>query len=96
MDRIYADSENKYVKSTILYVRDIDEYAYLDEAFTQKIDKYTLYNLCLNGVLLRKDTEVFIPYSFSTPDDNCISIKYRNKSSNYSAFSEEYVPKVTG
>ena len=94
MDRIYADSENKYVKNTVLYVRDIDEYAYLDEAFTEKVDRDTLFNLCVNGVLVQKDTDVFIPYCFTTPDADCLTIKFGNGSSSYTAYSREHVSKV--
>ena len=94
MDRIYADSESKYVKNTVLYVRDTDEYAYLDEAFTEKVDRDTLFNLCVNGVLVQKNTDVFIPYCFTTPDADCLTIKFGNGSSSYTAYSREHVSKV--
>ena len=94
MDRIYADSENKYVKNTVLYVRDIDEYAYLDEAFTEKVDRDTLFNLCVNGVLVQKNTDVFIPYCFTTPDADYLTIKFGNGSSSNTAYSMEYSSKV--
>ena len=94
MDRIYADSENKYVKNIVLYARDNDEYAYLDEAFTEKVDRDTLFNLCVNGVLVRKNTDVFIPYCFTTPDANYITIKFGNGSSSNTAYSREYSPRV--
>ena len=93
MDRIYADSEDKYVKNTVLYVRDIDEYAYLDEAFTEKVDRDTLFNLCANGVLVQKNTDVFIPYCFTTPDADYLTIKFGNGSSSYTAYSREYSAK---
>ena len=90
MDRIYADSEDKYVKNTVLYVRDNDEYAYLDEAFTEKVDRDTLFNLCVNGVLIQKNTDVFIPYCFTTSDANYLTIKFGNGSSSNTAYSREY------
>lgn len=90
MDKIYADSENKYVKNTVLYARDNDEYAYLDEAFTEKVDRDTLFNLCVNGVLVQKNTDVFIPYCFTTPDANYLTIKFGNGSSSNTAYSREY------
>ena len=93
MDRIYADSEHKYVKNTVLYVRDIDEYAYLDEAFTEKVDRDTLFNLCVNGVLVQKNTDVFIPYCFTTPDADYLTIKFGNGSSSNTAYSMEYSSK---
>ena len=93
-DRIYADSENKYVKNTVLYARDNDEYAYLDEAFTEKVDRDTLFNLCVNGVLVQKNTDVFIPYCFTTPDANYLTIKFGNGSSSNTAYSREYSPRV--
>ena len=94
MDKIYADSENKYVKNTVLYVRDIDEYAYLDEAFTEKVDRDTLFNLCVNGVLIQKNTDVFIPYCFTTPDADYLTIKFGNGSSSNTTYSMEYSPRV--
>lgn len=93
-DRIYADSENKYVKNTVLYARDNDEYAYLDEAFTEKVDRDTLFNLCVNGVLVQKNTDVFIPYCFTTPDADYLTIKFGNGSSSNTAYSREYSPRV--
>ena len=93
-DRIYADSENKYVKNTVLYARDNDEYAYLDEAFTEKVDRDTLFNLCVNGVLVRKNTDVFIPYCFTTPDADYLTIKFGNGSSSNTAYSREYSSRV--
>ena len=94
MDRIYADSENKYVKNTVLYARDNDEYAYLDEAFTEKVDRDTLFNLCVNGVLIQKNTDVFIPYCFTTPDADYLTIKFGNGSSSNTAYSREYSSRV--
>lgn len=94
MDRIYADSENKYVKNTILYARDNDEYVYLDEAFTEKVDRDALFNLCVNGVLVQKNTDVFIPYCFTTPHANYLTIKFGNGSSSNTAYSMEYSPRV--
>ena len=94
MDRIYADSENKYVKNTVLYARDNDEYAYLDEAFTEKVDRDTLFNLCVNGVLVQKNTDVFIPYCFTTPDADYLTIKFGNGSSSNTAYSREYSSRV--
>ena len=93
-DRIYADSENKYVKNTVLYARDNDEYAYLDEAFTEKVDRDTLFNLCVNGVLVQKNTDVFIPYCFTTPDADYLTIKFGNGSSSNTAYSREYSLRV--
>ena len=94
INAVYADSENKYVKNTVLYARDNDEYVYLDEAFTEKVDRDTLFNLCVNGVLVRKNTDVFIPYCFTTPDANYVTIKFGNGSSSNTAHSREYSPKV--
>ena len=94
MDKIYADSENKYVKNTVLYAKDNDEYVYLDEAFTEKVDRDTLFNLCVNGVLVQKNTDVFIPYCFTTPDTHHLTIKFGNGSSSNTAYSMEYSPVV--
>lgn len=94
MDRIYADSENKYMKNTVLYVRDNDEYVYLDEVFTEKVDRDTLFNLCVNGVLVQKNTDVFIPYCFTTPHARYLTIKFGNGSSSYTAYSREHLSKV--
>ena len=93
-DRIYADSENKYVKNTVLYARDNDEYVYLDEAFTEKVDRDTLFNLCVNGVLVQKNTDVFIPYCFTTPHADYLTIKFGNGSSSNTTYSMEYSSRV--
>ena len=93
MDRIYADSESKYVKNTMIYDCN-DGYAYLDEAFTEKIDRDTLFNLCVNGMLVKKNTDVFIPYCFTTPDADYLTIKFGNGSSSYTTHSMEYTSRV--
>ena len=87
-------SENKYVKNTVLYAKDNDEYVYLDEAFTEKVDRDTLFNLCVNGVVVQKSTDVFIPYCFTTPHARYLTIKFGNGSSSNTIHSMEYSPRV--
>lgn len=62
MDRIYARSEEKFVKTTILYISkdevdasgsdpNVVAHAFLDQECTQRVDARTLEDLFLKGVL---------------------------------------------
>ena len=90
----YADAEEKFVKSVVLYGKASDNYVYTDAAMTQKIDKATLMNLCLKGVLVLYGGAYYAPISFK---DNTTSVSLTiatNVASTGSAsvtiYSEEY------
>ena len=52
MTKIFADSEEKFVKTVVLHTSKNDPYVYFDEAKTAKVDSETLINLVLNGVFI--------------------------------------------
>lgn len=67
MDRIYANSEEKFVKTTILYISEdevnsdqsgsiITAYAYEDPECTRKVDSATLEDLFFKGVVFHTPT----------------------------------------
>lgn len=49
MDKIFATSEEKFVKTVILYTKTSDVYLYEDSDCTVKINKDDLKNLCIKG-----------------------------------------------
>ena len=49
MNKIYATSEEKFVKTVILYTKNSDVYLYEDSDFTVKINKENLKNLGIKG-----------------------------------------------
>ena len=61
---IYADAEEKYVKNVVLYGQGSDNYVYADAGYTQKIDKATLLNLCMKGVLVLYGGSYYAPIAF--------------------------------
>ena len=61
---IYADAEEKYVKSVVLYGKASDNYVYTDSACKEKIDKATLLNLCMKGVLVLYGGSYYAPIAF--------------------------------
>lgn len=63
LNNIYSDSEEKYVKTVILYGH-TDNYVYADAEHTQKIDKDTLLNLCLKGVTINYQSAYYTPVFF--------------------------------
>lgn len=63
LNNIYSDSEEKYVKTVILYGH-TDNYVYADAEHTQKIDKDTLLNLCLKGVTINYQSAYYMPIFF--------------------------------
>lgn len=64
MDRIYANSEEKYVMNTVLYGKLGDKYLYSDEACTQKLTKDALYDICVKGVIVKYDGLCYTPLIF--------------------------------
>lgn len=63
MNKVFSNSEEKWVKTVILYAHS-DNYLYTDEAHTEKIDKDTLLDLCLKGVTVMYEEGYYTPVSF--------------------------------
>lgn len=64
MDKIFADSEEKFVKAVVLYGKPSDKYLYTDEACTQKLAKDDLFNLAIKGVVVKYDGLYYTPQIF--------------------------------
>lgn len=52
MNRIYATSEEKFVKNVVLYTKNSDVYLYTDEACTKKIAKDALMDICTKDAIV--------------------------------------------
>ena len=63
---IYADSEEKYVKTTVLYGQSGDNYLYTDADCTEgnELDKDTLLDLLLKGVTVSYGGAYYTPVLF--------------------------------
>ena len=102
MDRIYADSENKYVKNTVLYVGGTEPYVYLDKAGTKKIDAMSLLNYYTSGVLFSNVEQpgftYYAPLSIELVTGKNTGVKpytlVRFDFNNF--YSEEYVVSESG
>lgn len=66
MVKNYIDAEEKYVASVVLYAKKSgDTYLYEDSAHTLTVDRATLLNLLMKGlVLVSYDTGFYTPVSF--------------------------------
>lgn len=66
MNNVYSGSEEKWVKTVILYAKKSgDSYLYTDAATTQTICREDLLNLCNKGlVLVSYDTAIYTPILF--------------------------------
>lgn len=64
MNNIFADAEEKFVKTVVLYGH-TDNYIYIDEAHTTKVGKDTLLNLCLKGITIKYNDVYYKPVYFS-------------------------------
>ena len=66
-DVVYADAEEKYVKTVVLYAKTSDNYVYSKAAAAEgdKIDKDTLLELCKKGVLVLLDGVYYAPSQFA-------------------------------
>lgn len=63
MTKIFAKSEEKYVKSVILYAN-ADKYLFYDSAATtNKVSKDELADLFKKGIII-SDTDLFVPVKF--------------------------------
>ena len=65
-DVVYADAEEKYVKTVVLYAKTSDDYVYKAAGATEqdKIDKDTLLDLCKKGVMVVLDGVYYVPSQF--------------------------------
>lgn len=66
MKKIFADAEEKFVKTVILYGKNSNNYLHTDEKCEEntRVDKDTLKNLCLKGVTISYDGAYYTPISF--------------------------------
>lgn len=64
MDKIFARSEEKFVKNVVLYGKPDDKYLYTDEAFTKKLTKDELFDLAIKGVVVKYDGLCYTPLIF--------------------------------
>lgn len=66
-DVIYADSEEKYVKSVILYGKTSDNFVHTTSKMTEndKVDKDTLLELLKKGVIIKYNDDFYTPIFFS-------------------------------
>lgn len=66
MNKIFADAEEKFVKTVVLYGKSADNYLYTDEDCTEanRVDKDTLMNMCLKGSTICYDETYYTPVSF--------------------------------
>lgn len=66
MNRIYANSEEKYVKTVVLYGKNGNNYLHTDDSYaeTSRIDKDTLMDLCMKGVKILYNKIYYTPLYF--------------------------------
>lgn len=64
MENIYAGSEEKYVKTVVVYADADDGHVFYDSAKSQKIDKADLLDLFLKGMVINLSGEYLKPVSY--------------------------------
>lgn len=66
MNKIYANSEEKFVKTVVLYGKNGKNYLYTSEDYKDehRLDKDTLLNLCMNGITILYEKAYYKPVSF--------------------------------
>lgn len=65
MEKIFADAEDKYVRSAILFGNKADKYLYTDAEFTTKLTKDELFEICSKGALVSYDGAYYRPLTFA-------------------------------
>lgn len=61
MNKIYADSEEKYVKSVVLYADADDGNLFYDEGKKEGVSREDLINLFLKGLVISFESEMLKP-----------------------------------
>lgn len=65
MNKIFGDAKDKYVSNVVLYGHS-DNYLYLDEGHTEAVNRETLLDLCMKGlVLVSYSGSYYAPISFT-------------------------------
>ena len=96
MKKIYADAEEKFVKTVILYGKNSDKYLYTDAdcAETDRIDKDALMNACLKGLTVSYDGTYYTPVSFKEDSGHVVVTIATNiatsASTSVALYSKEY------
>lgn len=87
MTEVFSDANEKYVKTTVLHGKTSDNYVYIDAAYTTKIDKDALLDLCLKGVTILYDgTTYYTPVSFKE-ESGSVGVTFNS----VTLYSSEYV-----
>lgn len=96
MSKIFANSEEKFLKSVVLYGKASDNYVYFDDTYANKVDKDTLFNLCNKKlVTVLYGSAYFTPVTFSkNTTKNCTDVTFWNTTATTAAavtlHSKEY------
>lgn len=64
MNKIFAESEEKYLKAVLVFGKTSDSYAYADSEFTTKISKDQLLNSAKKGLVVFYKGVFFNPVCF--------------------------------
>lgn len=64
MNKIFADAEEKYVKTVVVYADADDGHLFYDSSKSQKIPKDELLNLFLKGMVIFLTDEYLIPVAY--------------------------------
>lgn len=75
MNVIFQDSEEKYLSNVILYAKDTsDGYVYADAEQTQTVNRETLLNLCMKGLVLVLYNGVYYKPAFFKDSSGTVTI----------------------
>lgn len=79
MEKQFADSEEKFVKCTVLYGKTEDSVLYKDAKMTEKATVKEVLNLCMKKMLLVSVTDsgatkVYTPISFKVTENTKVEV----------------------
>ncbi len=89
MNKVFSDSEEKFVKTVMLYGDKDDGKVFLESDHINAVDKDTLKNLYLKDVTIEYNDELFKPVSFKDNGTDAI-VTVVNATGNYSFYSAEH------
>lgn len=91
MEHIYAQSEDKWVKTTVLYGKSGDNYLYVDASCTDKkeLTKEVVLDILMKGTKVLYGGVYYTPLNFKDNATN-VSVTIGTPSADTTLYSNEY------
>lgn len=92
IEKIYADSEEKFVKANVLYAQADDGKLFLDSTYTVEVTKEQLYRAFLTGMIVVYNEATYKPVAYKEAADagSVLVIDDTSAVASYTFYSTEH------